>query len=99
MAIKILSVYERWLDKQSKDRHSDKMAATTVSEKDIVELCRLGIGEVKKMMWPDTTRILLAFDAMMSKVKVRQLLFLPLRGALGESLLTLAVAQMLKHTP
>lgn len=45
-------------------------ATMAVSEDDVAELCRLGIGAVKTMIRPDTTRIGKAFDAMLDGVKV-----------------------------
>lgn len=43
---------------------------SSVSEADVPELCKLGIGRVRDLVRPDTRRIGQAFDAMMSRVKV-----------------------------
>ena len=42
----------------------------SVSETDLPELCKLGIGRVRELVRPDTRRIGQAFDTMMSRVKV-----------------------------
>lgn len=52
------------------DAHSSSSATMAVSEDDVTELCRMGIGAVKTMIRPDTTRIGKAFDAMLDRVKV-----------------------------
>lgn len=44
---------------------------SSVSEADVPELCKLGIGRVRDLVRPDTRRIGQAFDAMMSRVKVQ----------------------------
>lgn len=42
----------------------------SASETDVSELCRLGLGRVRDLVRPDTSRIGQAFDTMMSRVKV-----------------------------
>lgn len=49
---------------------ADEDEVPSVSEADVPELCKLGIGRVRDLVRPDTRRIGQAFDAMMSRVKV-----------------------------
>lgn len=49
---------------------ADEDSPMAVSEDDVTEMCRMGIGAVKTMIRPDTTRIGKCFDVMMDGVKV-----------------------------
>ena len=62
----------RWR-RDGDERSSYKTTANempSVSETDLPELCKLGIGRVRELVRPDTRRIGQAFDTMMSRVKV-----------------------------
>lgn len=61
---------DRQLCQESEENQSCGTAGLTMSEADVIELCKLGLPRLKSMVRPDTNRVGEAFDNMMTAVKV-----------------------------